>query len=70
MLSDEKLHKVLSRLKAEECVTYSYIARISKIDIGTFYYYRRCKHYPVVQRIQIEEAIREKFGGLIDEYAE
>ena len=67
MMSDEQLHKVLSRLKAEECVPYTYIARISNIDCGTLYFYRRCKHYPVDKRIQIEEAIRNKFGGLIDE---
>ena len=69
MMSDEVLHKVISRLKAEECVPYTYIAHISNIDIGTLYFYRRCRHYPVNQRIQIENAIREKFGGLIDELA-
>lgn len=67
MITNDELHKVLINLK-DEGISYKYVAKISGISYDTFYYYRRCKQYPLDARIKIETALRQQFGGIIDEY--
>lgn len=67
MMSNDELNKVISRLK-EEGVSYKFISKISDISYDSFYYYRRCKNFPLVERMQLEYSLRNTFGGLIDEY--
>lgn len=69
MMTNEQLLKVLARLK-DEGISYKYIANISNIQYDTFYFYRRCKNFPLEARMIIEDAIRDKFKEYIDEYCE
>ncbi len=66
MMTNEQLLHLLLVLK-NEGISYKYIANISNIQYDTFYFYRRCKNFPLEARIVIENAIREKFGEYIDE---
>lgn len=67
MISNEQLNDILFSLK-NDGISYKYVANISDISYDTFYFYRRCKNFPLDIRIRIEEALREKFGEYIDEY--
>ena len=66
MMTDAQLHNLISKLK-DEGISFKYIALISNIDHNTFYAYRKSKHYPLYVRPIIEEAIRNRFGDMIDE---
>lgn len=68
MITDEQLLNVLARLK-EDGVSFKYVANISNIAYDTFYFYRRCKHFPLEERITIENALKDRFGEYIDEYS-
>lgn len=67
MMSNEELIKVLNGLKLDG-VSYKYIAKLSDISYDTFYYYRRCKQFPLCARIKIEESLNKHFGEVLDEY--
>lgn len=67
MITNEQLLDVLLRLK-DDGVSYKYIANLSNIQYDTFYFYRRCKNFPLEARIVIEDAIRDKFKEYLDEY--
>lgn len=69
MITNEQLLKILSRLK-DDGISYKYIANISNIKYDTFYFYRRCKNFPLEARMSIEEAIKDKFKEYINEYCE
>ena len=68
MITNEQLLNVISKLK-EDGVSYKYVANISNIQYDTFYFYRRCRNFPLEARLVIEKALRDKFGEYIDEYA-
>lgn len=67
MMTNEQLNNVLLHLK-DEGVSYKYISKIADISYDSFYYYRRCRNFPLVERMKIEDALREKFGEVIDAY--
>ena len=67
MMSNEELIKVLNGLK-EDGVSDKYVAKISDIAYDTFYYYRRCKQFPLLERLRVEEALNKHFGEVLDEY--
>lgn len=67
MMSNEELHNVITALKVDG-VSYKYITDIANISYDNFYYYRRCKHYPLVMRKKIEDSLYSHFGEVIDEY--
>lgn len=67
MMSNEELINVLNALKLEG-VSYKYIAKISDIAYDSFYYYRRCKQFPLLERMKVEEALNKQFGEVLDEY--
>ena len=67
MITNEQLDNVLLHLK-NDGISYKYIANISNIPYDTFYFYRRCRNYPLDARIAIEESIKNRFGEYIDEY--
>ena len=66
MLTDNQLDALIECLK-KEGVSYKLVANISDIPASTFYFYRRCKHYPVEVREQIVNALYNRFGDMIDE---
>ena len=68
MITNEQLDKILAQLK-NDGISYKYVANISNIPYDTFYFYRRCRRFPLDARITIETALRDKFGEYIDEYS-
>ena len=68
MLTNEQLNNVLLHLK-DEGVSYRFISNLADINYDTFYYYRRCRQFPLVERIKLEDVLRKMFGEMIDEYA-
>ena len=68
MITNEDLNNILMRLK-NEGVSYKYVANISDIPYDTFYLYRRCGKFPLQSRIEIERALKERFGDYLDEYS-
>ena len=66
MLTDNQLDTLIEKLK-QEGVSYKLIANISDIPQTTFYFYRRCRHYPLDVRSQIVDALYNRFGDMIDE---
>ena len=66
MLTNNQLDTIIERLK-QEGVSYKLVANISNIPPSTFYFYRRCRHYPVEVREQIANALYNRFGDMIDE---
>ena len=69
MITNEQLLMILLRLK-DDGISYKYIANIANIPYDTFYFYRRCKNFPLDARMAIEESIKDKFKEYIDEYCE
>lgn len=69
MMTNEQLLMILLKLK-DEGISYKYIANISNIPYDTFYFYRRCKNFPLDARMAIEESIKDKFKEYIDGYCE
>ncbi len=66
MITDNQLDALIEKLK-QEGVSYKLIANISNIPTTTFYFYRRCRHYPLDVRSQIVDALYNRFGDMIDE---
>ena len=67
MMSNEEIMNILNWLKSEG-VSFKYLAKQSDISYDTFYYYRRCKQFPLLERKKVEKAIIENFGEVLDEY--
>ena len=68
-MTNEQLIDSLKTLK-NNGISYKYIANIANIPYDTFYFYRRCKNFPLDARMAIEESIKDKFKEYIDEYCE
>ena len=66
MLTDNQLDALIENLK-KEGISYKFIANICDIPISTFYFYRRSRHYPIDVRLQIKDALYDRFGDMIDE---